>query len=121
MAFPLHEDYRDILREELAARTETNPQYSLRAFARDLGIGSARLSEVLNGNTGLSRPAAEPLSPGLHAKFGDPVAVDRIKQMTGHMIRQLLENRGYRLDQSGVRITRKGNIFSSATRYSLSA
>jgi len=68
----------------------------------------------------LSRPAAEPLSPGLYEEFGDPVKVDRIKQMTGHMIRQILENRGYQLDQSGVRINRPGNIFASATRYSLS-
>lgn len=50
--------YRSILREELEARCERNPRYSLRAFARDLGITSSRLSEVLTGRYGLSREAA---------------------------------------------------------------
>ena len=70
--------------------------------------------------TSLSRPAAESLSPYLFSKFGDRIKEDRIKQMTGHMIRQVLENRGYRVDRNNVRITRAGNIFSSATRYAAS-
>ena len=65
----------------------------------------------------LGRPAAEPLSPALLAKFGDPIRADRIKQMIGHMIRQILEGRGYRVDRGNVRINRAGNIFTSATRY----
>ena len=65
----------------------------------------------------LGRPAAEPLSPGLVARFGSAIGEDRLKQMVGHMIRQILESRGYRLDRGNVRITREGNIFSSATRY----
>lgn len=65
----------------------------------------------------LGRPAAEPLSPGLVARFGPAIGEDRLKQMVGHMIRQILESRGYRLDRGNVRITREGNIFSSATRY----
>ena len=51
-------NYRTILREELEARCERNPRYSLRSFARDLGVGPARLSDVLNGRYGLSREAA---------------------------------------------------------------
>jgi hypothetical protein len=69
--------------------------------------------------TYLSRPAAEPLSPLLLEQFGDRIAEDRMKQMVGHMIRQILEHRGYRLDRSNVRITSKGNIFTSATRYTV--
>lgn len=67
--------------------------------------------------TYLARPAAEALSPQLVERFGESIAEDRIKQMTGHMIRQILESRGYRVDRSNVRINRDGNIFSSATRY----
>jgi hypothetical protein len=71
--------------------------------------------------TYLSRPAAEPLSPHLFSKFGASVKEDRIKQMIGHMIRQILESRNYRVDRGNVRITTDGNIFSSATRYTLAA
>lgn len=71
--------------------------------------------------TYLSRPAAEPLSPFLLSKFGPQVGKDRVKQMIGHMIRQILEARGYHLDRSNVRITTEGNMFTSATRYKLSA
>ena len=67
--------------------------------------------------TYLSRPAVEPLSPYLLDRFGDTGRQDRLKQMIGHMVRQLLESRGYRVDRNNVRITREGNIFASATRY----
>lgn len=67
--------------------------------------------------TYLSRPAVEPLSPYLLDRFSDAVRKDRLKQMIGHMVRQLLESRGYRVDRNNVRITRDGNMFASATRY----
>lgn len=51
-------DYREILKEELAVRCQINPRYSLRAFARDMELAPSRLSEVLNGKQGLSRPVA---------------------------------------------------------------
>jgi hypothetical protein len=41
------ESYRRTLHEELETRSARNPGYSLRAFARDLGIRHSRLSEVL--------------------------------------------------------------------------
>jgi hypothetical protein len=69
--------------------------------------------------TYLGRPAVEPLSPLLLARFGDQIRADRIKQMIGHMARQVMERLGHRLDRNGVRITRKGNMFTSATRYVL--
>ena len=67
--------------------------------------------------TYLGRPAVEPLSPGLEKRFGEPAFEDRVKQMTGHMIRQIMERRGFRLDQNGVRITIVGNRFTSGSRY----
>lgn len=50
--------FREILRQELSSRRERNPGYSQRAFARDLGIRSNRLSEVLRGKQGLSLKSA---------------------------------------------------------------
>ncbi|MCM0605211.1 MAG: TIGR02147 family protein [Xanthomonadaceae bacterium] len=52
-------NYRDRLRSEMMTRTAKNSRYSLRAFARDLKIEPARLSDILNGKKGLSRSAAE--------------------------------------------------------------
>lgn len=69
--------------------------------------------------TYLSRPAVEPLSPLLTVRFGNKVRGDRIKQMIGHMVRQVLERRGYRVDRNNVRISREGNIFTSGTRYTI--
>lgn len=51
-------DYRQILQKELNNRCESNPRYSLRAFARDLKLSPSRLSEILNAKQGLSRSAA---------------------------------------------------------------
>jgi uncharacterized protein (TIGR02147 family) len=58
-------DYKTILKEELAARCRQNPRYSLRAFARDLKLAPSRLSEILSGKQGLSRPAAEKVARAL--------------------------------------------------------
>ncbi len=67
--------------------------------------------------TYLSRPAIEPLSPFLLERFGERAKQDRIKQMMGHMVRQIMENRGYVLKQGNVKISSANNIFSRASRY----
>ncbi|MGE0617107.1 MAG: hypothetical protein AB7P04_15865 [Bacteriovoracia bacterium] len=48
-------DYRELLKAALAQRIQKNPAYSLRAFARDLGISPGHLCEVLSGKHRLSR------------------------------------------------------------------
>lgn len=67
--------------------------------------------------TYLERPAVQPLSPGLLARFGEEVRQDRTKQMIGRMARQVMESRGYRIDRQNVRIPAEANMFSSGTRY----
>ena len=67
--------------------------------------------------TYLVRTAAEPLSPFLLSRFGDDIRAPRLKQMIGHMIRQIMESRGYHVDRNNVRITTTDNMFTSATRY----
>ena len=67
--------------------------------------------------TYLSRPAIEPMSPFLVERFGERVRADRTKQMMGHMVRQIMEQRGYQLQQGNVKISNNSNIFSRASRY----
>jgi uncharacterized protein (TIGR02147 family) len=51
--------YREFLERELRVRIRRNPRYSLRAFARDIGMQPSKLSEVLSGIRGLSKATAE--------------------------------------------------------------
>lgn len=46
--------YQDVLRDELDYRRSRNAGYSLRAFARDLGMAPSSLNEVLGGSKGVS-------------------------------------------------------------------
>lgn len=70
----------------------------------------------LDTTTFLKRPALEGLQPQLLEKFGKEIKPDRWKQMIGRMVRQIMEHRGYILDQTGVRM-RVGELFTSAARY----
>lgn len=55
-------DFRDILRHEFKSRYQRNSRYSLRAFARDLGISEPRLSDLLKGRNGLSQISAQKIA-----------------------------------------------------------
>lgn len=46
--------YRLWLHEELSARKQNNPSYSLRAFSRSLGLSSATLSQIMTGSRPMS-------------------------------------------------------------------
>jgi uncharacterized protein (TIGR02147 family) len=50
--------YKTILEDELSFRIKENSSYSLRAFARDIGISPSQLSDVLKSKTGLSSKKA---------------------------------------------------------------
>ena len=60
-----HTDYRDLLRDEFAARYSRNRVYSLRAFARDLDLRPSHLSDVLKGKLGLSAKSAAEVASAL--------------------------------------------------------
>jgi hypothetical protein len=68
----------------------------------------------------LRRPAIEPLSPLLAGAFGEALHSVKVRQMIGHMTRQVLEARGYHLDRANVRISRPGNVFHFGSAYSKS-
>lgn len=57
--------YRRFLTRELEDRCQRNPRYSLRAYARDLGLQPGKLSEILRGRCGLSGAMASSLSDRL--------------------------------------------------------
>ena len=59
-------DFRSFLKQEYASRNAANPAYSLRAFARDLKLSSGRLSDVMNGKSGLSYSTAIKIAKILH-------------------------------------------------------
>lgn len=52
------EHFSDIIRNEFQKRALRNTNYSLRAFARDLGITSGNLSDLLNKKVGMSQSKA---------------------------------------------------------------
>src|SRR4051812_21328836 len=56
------QDYRRFFRDACEDRCQRNSRYSLRAFARDLGISAPRLSKILNGRHGLSVEAASEIA-----------------------------------------------------------
>jgi hypothetical protein len=68
--------------------------------------------------TAVGRPAVEALSGHLVWEFGRDVAQPRIKQMVGHMARQIMEALEYELDRPRVRITRPG-LFTTGMTFRL--
>ena len=65
--------------------------------------------------TNLRKPALAPMGEPLLAAFGPEIKADRWKQMIGHMVRQIMESRGYPHDVSGLKVT--SSLFSRASRY----
>jgi len=66
--------------------------------------------------TELNRTAAESVSKILLDEFGDDVKVNRVKQMIGHMIRQIMESRGYQMGTQNVKVSIQ-RLFTKASRY----
>ncbi len=60
-----YSSYRDLLTDYFEKRKILNSSYSKRAFARDIGISSARLTQVLSKKHGLSIEAAKELAQRL--------------------------------------------------------
>jgi uncharacterized protein (TIGR02147 family) len=59
------DDYRQLLQQELMKRLARNPQYSLRAFARDLDLSPGFLSGLLGHRKGLSELRAAAIAAKL--------------------------------------------------------
>lgn len=57
--------YHQLLRENLESRRLKNPSYSLRAFARDLGVPVSNLSLILAGRKGMTDATARQIAKRL--------------------------------------------------------
>jgi hypothetical protein len=68
--------------------------------------------------TAVERPAVEALSGPLVTEFGRDIGHPCIKQMVGHMARQIMEALEYELDRRRVRITRPG-LFTTGMTFRL--
>ncbi len=107
-------------------RSPTPPEYDPGRFVdlADSELGRAlwgflnERDNVLRMETAseLRRPAVEALATRLVGRFGERVREGRVKQMIGHMTRQVMEARGFAIDAQGVRV-RTGGLFVRATRY----
>lgn len=61
-----HNDYRSFLRAVLSEKIKQNPQYSLRAFSKNLQLAPGFLSDVLNGRKNLSIQSVLKVVDGLN-------------------------------------------------------
>jgi len=59
-------DYRACLNKELEARKLRNARYSMRAFARDLGVSASYLNEVITNKSHFSRDKWEKIAASLN-------------------------------------------------------
>lgn len=65
------QSYRDILRLTLEERIRNNPRYSLRAFAKNLGLAAPRLSCILANKQGISEKVANQICDRLGLTEGE--------------------------------------------------
>lgn len=66
--------------------------------------------------TALGRPAVEGIEEALLERFGQQILDDRVKQMCGHMVRQVMEAEGYRVAVQNTKIA-NGAPFVRGTKY----
>ena len=79
-------------------------------------LNEDRIVAAMETATDLGKPAVTGIEEQLLHRFGEDVLGDRVKQMIGHMVRQVLEARGYQIERRDVFIG--SALFSKGTRYS---
>jgi uncharacterized protein (TIGR02147 family) len=97
----IHTDFVEFFKDAFELRRRRNPQYSMRAFARDLRLSPSRLHHILEGRIGLSLAAATEIATRLslndedrdlfltlveakhaRAKYQKGLAQDRLRSLT---------------------------------------
>jgi hypothetical protein len=98
-----------------------NPEKFASLYASNIGqrvwafLTQPEIISRLETASELSKPAVEGIEEQLLHEFREQVLADRVKQMIGHMVRQILEQRDWVLDQSDVKV--QSVPFSKAARY----
>jgi uncharacterized protein (TIGR02147 family) len=106
-------NYRDFLRDKLGQRAQANPQYSLRAFARDLQISPQVLSHVIRGTKNISAEVSIEIAQQLGltteetSYFHDLVELsqarsEELKEIIRYRLARYTENHGFRTLQEDV-------------------
>lgn len=84
-------------------------------------LNQPRQIEIMETASYLRRPAVEALSPHLQQAFGTLIGALVVRQMVGHMVRQIMESRGHAVDRANVRIATPGNMFHRGTAFRVAA
>lgn len=71
------EKVRLILLEEFANAQVRNPKYSMRAYAKKVGVGQSAISEILSGKRPITRKTAEKILIGLDKS---PIEISEVLQ-----------------------------------------
>jgi transcriptional regulator with XRE-family HTH domain len=82
------DEFRLLLRRELRKRKNANPQYSMRAFARFLGVNPTFLSQVLRGTRSVSQIMLLKMATRLKLEEG---RIEKFKQI---LIKAKVRKRG---------------------------
>ena len=107
-------DYRKYLKDQLGLKALANPQYSLRAFARDLEISPQVLSSVLSGKKNISSEVALELAQRLklsdeeRSYFYDLVELSQAKTQN---LREIIQYRLSRYEQNKSYRTIQEDVF----------
>ena len=101
------------------------PDYIPGKFGSNYGTPDGqKLWEVLNREANIARmetasdlgqPALKPLEDILLHEIGEAMLADRMKQMAGHMVRQIMESHGFEHDASDIKLA--SVPFYKASRY----
>jgi hypothetical protein len=100
---------------------EYDPQHFSSTFEITVGsqlwsfLNEQKIVALMIDASDAGRPAVERIQDQLIQEFGNSVRENRIKQMIGHMVKQVLEPRGYVEARNGVRID--GRLFLEGTTY----
>ena len=65
----------------------------------------------------LRRPGVEAVAPALQAAFPKQARKLKFRQMVGHMIRQIMEAKGFTLKRANVRISQRNALFRYGSVY----
>ncbi len=78
-------------------------------------LNRTRNVDRMDTATDLGNPAVAGIEEQLLHEFGAELLDDRVKQMIGHMVRQVMTDEGYEVEQKNVKIG--SALFSKGTRY----
>jgi uncharacterized protein (TIGR02147 family) len=85
-------DARSLLRQELEKRIEKNPRYSMRAFAKSLGLSHSLLSLVISGKRSVSTAMVQKL-----VSFLDLDPIEKQSLLSNYKVQKV--NNGFHEDQ----------------------